>query len=218
MSKRVGNIFLIWRKGPGARRIAVGELKSNYTDGITFKYKLENVKLAENQGFTSYTGFPDIQKEYNKNVLEIFGQRLVKSERNDVTDFYEFWDVDISKKKDTYYMLAQTQGLLPIDNFEFLADFNPSKSLSFVTEIAGLSKYKLNPDILEIGDVLNYELEPQNPKDQYAVKLLKDKIELGYIKIIHSRVFHKTKRALRVTVSHIEKNGLIKRAFLKVTI
>ncbi|MCV9389147.1 hypothetical protein [Reichenbachiella ulvae] len=214
----IGNIFLVWRKGVGDRRIVVGELKTNSTTGTRFRYITDNVAIAEKHGFTPYTGFPYIEKEYNTNVLEVFSQRLMKSERNDLADFYDFWKVDSSRRFDPYYMLAQTQGLLPIDNFEFLAEFYPIKGLLFISEISGLSHLKLKSDELSIGDVLNYELDPKNPKDEMAVKLMKGQKEVGYVKVIHSRVFHRSKARVKVTIHHLEKNGNIKRAFLKIEI
>lgn len=215
---RIGNIFLIWRKGPGSRRIPVGVIKRNSIDGTRFEYLQKSIKEAEKQGFIPYTGFPDITRTYTKNVLEILSQRIVKSERNDLSAFFEFWRIDTSKRKDQYYMLAHTQGILPTDNFEFLADFNPKKGLTFVTEIAGLTKSKISSDNLSVGDILDYELEKDNPHDSYAVKLFKKDLYLGYVKLIHSKVFHRAKGKLKVTVHHLEKNGVIQRAFIEVNL
>lgn len=215
MSK-IGNIYLIWRKGPGSRRIPVGVIKKNSIDGTRFEYIQKNIKEAEKQGFIPYTGFPDISKSYTKNVLEIFSQRIVKSERNDLTEFFKFWRIDSQKKEDSYYMLAHTQGILPTDNFEFLADFNPKKGLTFVTEIAGLTKTNISSKDLSVHDVLDYKLENDNPHDKYAVKLFKNDLYIGYVKLIHSKVFHRAKGQLEVTVHHLERNGIIKRAFIEV--
>jgi hypothetical protein len=83
------------------------------------------------------------------------------------------------------YLLAHTQGLVPTDNFEFLADFYLTKNLKFVSEIAGLT---------------------------YSSKIC-----LGHIKKIHSKVFY-DKRAdnLKITVKSIDKNGVVKRAFIEI--
>lgn len=216
---KIGNIYLIWRKGPGSRRIPVGVIKRNSTEGVRFKYLAKYIEEAKKQGFTPYTGFPDFDKEYSNNVLEILSQRLMKSERNDLSEFYNFWKVDLERRFDTYYMLAQTQGIIPIDNFEFLADFNPTAGLQFITEIAGLSKTKIPADKLKVGDELEYELEKLNSHDQNAVKLFKDELFLGYVKKIHSRVFHKKSgNKLSVKVHHIERNGIIQRAFILVSV
>lgn len=192
--KTIGNIYLTWRKGKGERRIPIGLIRRNIADGTRFIYLEKGVEKARTLGFSVYEGFPDIKKVYTENVIAIFGQRLMRSERNDIKDFYDFWLIEDKYKKDDYYLLAHTQGILPTDNYEFLADFNPSKSLEFITEIAGLSKIDLPLNILKVGDVLRYEKEvPENVYDKYAIKVYKDDLFLGYVKIIHNRIFNKAK-------------------------
>lgn len=212
----IGNIYLIWRQGRGERRIPIGVLKQSATEGVRFSYLSKGVEEAKKNGFQFYTGFPDVNKEYAENVLEIFGQRIVKSERNDLSDFYDFWKVDTSKTGYLYYMLAQTQGLLPTDNFEFLADFHPISGTSFISEISGLSHKQIPSNSLKVGDVLSFERESSNEHDKYAVLLFKDDLELGYIKKYHSKVVFDTKYTPTIKVHHIEKNGVLKRVFIAI--
>ncbi len=215
--KAIGNISVAWRKGKGSRRIIIGIIRNNATKGMRFSYIKEGVQEAQKYGFTSYDGFPDLDKEYSENVVNIFGQRIMRTDRNDIDDFFDFWQVDKKHKANNFYMLAYTQGLLPTDNFEFLADFQPVKGLTFITEISGLSHMKLPPDTLVVGDKLEYDLEPDNERDGDAVMLSKDEKHLGYVKLIHCRVFKKAKTPVTVTVHHIEKNGTLNRVFLKVS-
>lgn len=216
--KEIGNIYLSWREGLGKRRHIVGVLKRNTTFGVRFTYLKEGVESAKKDGFSPYTEFPDVSKEYTQNVLEVFGQRIIKSERSDISDFYSFWEIDSKFKDDKYYLLGHTQGLNPTDNFEFLADYNPHKNLRFLTDLAGLSSLKLKADAVNVGDVLNYELDKTNAFDSNAVKVFKGSMHLGYIKKIHSRVFHKQKKmAIKLTVKAVEQNGTIKRVFVKVS-
>jgi hypothetical protein len=214
--KAIGNIFLIWRPGRGNRRFPVGVIKRNVIEGISFRYDTKIVSQAKEYGFVHYEGFPEISKVYHENVIEIFGQRIIKSERNDTKDFYDFWGVDSRFINDKYYMLAYTQGLLPTDNYEFLADFNPIKGLTFITEITGLSHNQIPCDIIQVGDELDYVLDKKNSFDKDAVTVFKNKVELGYIKAIHCKVFGKSKNLLSVTVVRIEKNEFLNRVFLKV--
>jgi len=213
---RIGDIFLVWRKGPGARRILVGKIKRNVSEGTRFEYIQENIEKAKKEGFIAYTGFPDTAKKYTENVIEIFAQRLSKVERNDLSEFYEFWRVDTKKVNDLYYMLSQTQGFSPIDNFEFLTNFNPKKNLNFVSEIAGLTRSKIPSDKIKVGDKLSFELDENNEYDNYSVRLFKDSLFIGYVKLVHSRIFHKSKNDIKVTVHHIEKNGILKRVFIEI--
>ena len=216
--KAIGNIHLIWRKGKGSRRFSVGIIKRNATEGIRFHYNQEEVAEAKKQGFTAYEGFPNLEKEYVENVIDIFGQRIIKTERNDIGKFLEFWMIDPKYIDDKYYMLAYTQGLLPTDNYEFLADFNPVQGLSFVTEITGLSKMQIDSKCLKSDSSLRYELESDNPYDNYAVKVFTGELYLGHIKKIHCRVFHMAKKSLNISLHNIEKNGVLRRVFIKVTL
>jgi hypothetical protein len=215
--KEVGQIYLSWRKGPGASRHILGRLKRNATEGVRFDYLADGVAKAKKDGFSSYTEFPDLTKSYNGSALDIFGQRIMKSERADINDFLKFWEISPKYKSDKYYLLARTQGLNPSDNFEFLADYNPIKGLCFLTDLAGLSKFKLPPSLLKVGDRLIYELEKTNEFDDKAVKVFSQGQLVGYIKKIHSRVFHKVKEGeLQLTVKALDTNGFIKRIFVKV--
>lgn len=215
--KEIGHIYLSWREGLGKRRHIVGVLKRNATLGVRFSYLKKGVETAKMDGFSPYTEFPDFEKEYTKNVLEVFGQRIMKSERSDISDFYDFWEIDTKFNDDKFYLLAHTQGLNPTDNFEFLADYNPNKSLRFLTDLASLSTLKLSTDSVKHGDILSYKLEPDNEFDDKAVKVFKGDKEIGYIKKIHSRVFYKQKGSLlKLIVKAVEQNGVIKRIFVKV--
>ncbi len=216
--KEIGYIYLSWREGLGKRRHIVGVLKRNAMLGVRFSYIKKGVEIAKEDGFSPYTEFPDFDKEYTENVLEVFGQRIMKSERSDISDFYDFWEIDTKFKDDKFYLLAHTQGLNPTDNFEFLADYNPSKSVRFLTDLASLNMLKLPADSIKVGDELTYKLEPKNKFDGQAVKVFKGDIEVGYIKKIHSRVFYKQKgSSLKLVVKALEQNGLIKRIFVIVS-
>ena len=217
--KAIGNIQLIWRPGKGSRRISIGTIKKNETDGVRFQYNSLGIEQAKKLGFEHYEGFPDTGKVYSENVLQIFGQRLIKSERTDLKDFYDFWNIDVSKAKVKFYMLAFTQGLLPTDNFEFLADYNIVEGLHFLTEVAGLTDNPLASDALNTGDILRFENDSANPFDKEAVKIFKGDLFIGYIKKIHCKIFYKPGAdKLMLSVKAIEKNGVIKKVFVKIAV
>jgi HIRAN domain len=217
--KEFDKIYLSWRKGQGSRRHIVGILQQTPDGRFEFSYDAAAVEKAKEDGFTPYTEFPDIIESYNGNVLDIFAQRLIKSERPDIQNFYDFWEIEPQHKDDKFYMLGHTQGLQPTDNFEFLADYNPVKGLHFLTELAGLSTYKLPSGTLKEGDELRFEFDKANEYDSNAVTVFKGDIELGHIKKIHCKVFHKAgAEKLKLTVKSVDKNGIIKKAFIKVSL
>ena len=191
-------------------------IRNNKTKGVRFKYVIGQERMDE-IGFVPYTEFPDIEKEYSKNILDIFAQRLNKPERPDIEDYYRFWEIGKEHRQDRYYILAHTQGLLGTDNFEFLATYHPTKNLSFVSEICGLSHKETPADFLKVGEELRWELEPSNKHDKHAVAVFKGEQKLGYIKIIHNRVFYNSRaKGLRIFVKSIDTNGKLNRAFVKV--
>jgi len=211
-------LYLSWRKGQGSRRHIVGVLEHAQDGRYVFAYDKVSVEKAAKDGFAPYTEFPDITKSYNGNALEIFGQRLIKSERPDIQSFYDFWEIEQAHKDDKFYMLGHTQGLQPTDNFEFLADYNLVEGLHFLTELAGLSTYQLPYGTLKEGDILRFELDKENEYDLEAVTIFKDDTEIGHIKRIHCKVFHKFgAEKLKLAVKSVDKNGIIKKVFIKVS-
>lgn len=217
MSNGIAHIYLAWRKGAGYPRITIGVIKRN-ASGVTFSYFKEGLEVARKDGFVTYTDFPNENHVYSDNVLEIFGLRLNKSEREDIQKYYDYWEIDPKCKDDKYYLLAHTQGLLPTDNFEFLADFNPVKGTAFTSELCGLTELRLPKDILNEGDNLTWVKDPQNEFDKYAVKVYKDDTFVGYIKRIHSHIFYKKCRSkLKITVKSLNRNGHLNRAFIRIS-
>jgi hypothetical protein len=210
-------IYLSWRKGQGFRRHIVGVLQERQDQSYVFNYDIEAIKIAREDGFTPYTEFSDITKSYNGSVLDVFAQRLTKNERPDIDEFYSFWEIDPKYKSDKFYLLGHTQGIQPTDNFEFLADYKIVSGLHFLTEIAGLSVSNISSEKLNVGDLLFFKIDPHNTYDSDAVKVLKGDLEVGYIKKIHCRIFHKPEaEKLKLSVKALEKNGKIKRVFVKV--
>ena len=217
MSKDIANIRLAWRKGAGFPRIIIGIIKRN-AFGVSFSYIPEGLEEAKKYGLVTYTDFPDETKVYTEGVLDILGLRLNKSERGDIQKYYDYWEINPKYKDDKYYMLAHTQGLLPTDNFEFLADFYPTKELSFTSELCGLTNLKLDKDTLEEGDTLTWERDSDNEHDRYAVKVFKEDTFVGYIKKVHSRIFYKKCRSkLKIAVKSVNRNGHLNRAFIKIS-
>ena len=217
MKRYIKQIFLVWRRGRSDRRIKIGRILKNQTDGVRFLYIPDGVNEAIKNGFNMYPDFPNPNVEYRNNVLEIFSQRLTNKDRADIQKYYDYWDISPDLKDDKYYVLAQTQGLLSTDNFEFLAEYYPVRDLKFTSEICGLSKTQIQSGTISQGDILRWKLEPHNPYDRYAVKLYKNDTFLGYVKAVHCKVFHDSKRKnLIVKVKSIEQNGHINRAFISI--
>lgn len=215
--KEFDDIYVSWRPGQGKIRHIVGVLKKHESGKFTFNYIPQAVEEAGKEGFLPYTELPDTTQVYNGSVLDVFAQRLMKAERSDIQTFYNFWEVEPTLKDDKFYLLAHTQGLVPTDNFEFLADYNPVSGLHFLTDLAHLTEAKLPANTVKSGDVLTYVLDKNNTTDGQAVRVYKGDKEVGFIKKIHSRVFYKPGADnITLTVKAVDQNGVIKRIFVKV--
>jgi len=211
-------IFLSWRTGQGKARHIVGVLEKKPSGSYTFTYDSKVVEEAKKDGFIAYTEFADFNQTYNGSVLDIFAQRLTKSERSDVKNFYDFWEIEPTHIQDKFYLLGHTQGLLPTDNFEFLAEYRPVEGLHFLTDLAHITERKHKSGTVFVGDTLRYEHDKENVHDSYAVKVFKENVEIGFIKKIHSRVFLSSDKQLKLAVKAVDQNGSIKRIFVKVSI
>lgn len=196
----------------------VGILERNATNGITFRYLEKGVNEAKLEGFSEYPGFPipdNFDKAYKETDLDVFSLRLISFERKDNLHLLKFWEAE--GVVDKFNLLALTQGILPTDNFEFLGLYNPIKNFRFVTDIAGLTYLELEANTVQIGDVLNYELEYNSKAfGKYAVKLFKSNIHIGYIKNVHNNIFLNSKRKINLRVKEVEQNGIIKNIFVLV--
>jgi hypothetical protein len=210
-------IYLGWSRGVSNPFYTIGILEKEDTGKFVFKYDGNEVKEAQQEGFKPYLQFQDTNKTYNGNVLDIFAQRLINPERTDVQKFYDFWEIEPEHFNDKFYLLGHTQGLVPTDNFEFLADYNPVRGLHFITDIAGLSAFQHSADKLALNDELQIKLEGEIDDDNEAVAVYKNELKIGYIKKIHCRVFRKAGGdKLKVKIKAVYKNGVIKKAFVKV--
>lgn len=216
MRPHIKNITLVWRSGRSYSRIPVAIVKSNVF-GTSFKYLKDGVEQAKKEGFVCFPEFPDTNITYTINVLKALSLRINDSERSDIQDYYNFWEVPKSAQKDTYRLLAYTQGILPTDNFEFLAEYYGVKGVGFVSELTGLSINQLGNDCIHEGDELEWKLEPENKYDSKAVALYKNGQILGHVKRIHSHVFYlHNSNLLKVKVKKIEHNGHISRALILI--
>ena len=216
MLPHVNDIIVIWREGKGKDRIPIAIVKNDGNNTV-FKYIEDGVDCARRNGFVCFPDFPVINKVYDKNVLNALSQRVNNRERSDIEEYYNFWEIPSDARKDTFLMVAYTQGILPTDNFEFLAEYSSVEGVRFVSEITGLTKNKLDNNCISEGDELEWRCEPENESDNMAVALYKENRKLGYVKRIHNQVFHlRDCDKLKVKVKKIEHNGHISRVLILI--
>lgn len=198
-------IALMWRPEKGHRRICVGMLSvPKNGEGLTFAYNDKGVNDAKviDSNFDGFPGLPLTSSTFSSaQISEVFFGRLINNTRNDVEDFYDFWLVDKTKTEDPLYILAQTQGLSASDMFEFVPQYFQSHRPSFITDIAGISKYDFDLSKLAEGDILTFTLEKDNKFDPNAVYVSFNGKKIGYIKKGHNTVFNrKNTKGIKVSV------------------
>lgn len=202
-----------WRTSKAKPRIIVGKLTIDQLKNVDFEY-INLPQIRQNE----FKGYPGLNMEVSKhnNVLDLFSKRLINTSRSDSQDLLDFWEIESGFKNDKLYMLAMTQGLTSIDNFEFLADFNLRKGMHFVTDIAALSHSKYNLAKIKKGDLLTFEKE-DHPKDGNAVKVMMNNEHVGYVKQIHNRVFHQEGAdEIKIEVKRVIDSPDERKLFVKV--
>jgi hypothetical protein len=217
MYPKIKQIILTWRQGKSHRRIPIGVVKSNSSEGMSFRYLLDGVNMAKEAGFICFPEFPDTSKKYTLNVDKILSRRINNPDRADIQKYYDFWEVPDSAKTDVFKMLAYTEGQLPTDNFEFLAQYYSVTGVKFVSEVAGFHYNKIDTGILQEGDKLEWRFEKDNKQDSKAVSLYYNGYKIGYVKLIHNDIFtKKNSHILNVVVKKLEQNGHVSKAYILI--
>ena len=217
MYPKVKQIVVTWRQGKGYNRIPIAIVKKNESEGMSFRYIAEGVKQAKELGFVCYPDFTDVNKAYTLNIQQILSHRLNSPERPDIEKYYDFWEIPEESRGDVFRMLAYTQGQLPTDNFEFLAQYYTVNKVRFVSEITGFSKTPLETGTLHEGCELEWKLEPRNEFDKNSVALYYQSQMIGHIKRIHNEVFHlRNAGVLKVKVKKLEQNGHVNKAYILI--
>lgn len=216
-------IALMWRPKKGYRRICIGMLSvPRNGESLTFAYNDKGVEEAKaiDPSFIGYPGLPLANSSLaSAQISEVFFGRLINNTRNDVSDFYDFWLVDKSKTDDPLYILAQTQGLSASDMFEFVPQYFQSHKPSFITDIAGISKYDFDLSHLSVGDILTFTQEKDNKFDPNAVFVSFNGHKIGYIKKGHNTVFNrKNTKGIKVSVWSITNIPGYEKLYVRVDI
>jgi len=217
----VKKIYLSWRRGgKGTHRYLVGELIRQAGGLFTFQYDAAEVAKAKEEGFSNYPEFKDTDAsiKYAGDLESIFSLRLMPESRADRNDYLNFW-VASNADYDWFDELALTQGKLATDTFEFLGayDYNIN-GFQFVTDLAALSHVKPSVTLVEPNDELEFELEPGNVRDGYAVKIMKGATHIGYVKRGHNLYFQNANpNRLKLVVRGIDKNGELNQLYILVT-
>jgi hypothetical protein len=188
----------------------IAELIKDSNDVVEFRYLTESEDFAEAipLGLEPYPAFPKFEKVYSNDIVETFMRRLPPRNRNDFARYMEALRLPLDAQVSDFALLGYSEAKLPSDNYFIV---NPLDDIGapceFITEIAGV-RYWGGPNMnLEIGSMVNLIHEPDNPKDDMAVKVeIQNKI-IGYISRLQLNAFHRWLKDFNLKAYIERKNG-----------
>ncbi|MBU3219538.1 HipA N-terminal domain-containing protein [Clostridium algidicarnis] len=109
-------IYLIWKDYKTRQRYIVGELSQN--GKCEFKYRIEDVNKAIENGFEPLIAFPNINEVYESyDIFPAFSSRLPDKRRKDVKEILAKYKLE---RYDAFELLKKSGGKLPTDSLEFV--------------------------------------------------------------------------------------------------
>lgn len=192
MRKRPFELWLIWQNVETRQRYHIGRLL--HKDGVyIFSYEIKGYrrKLEEamDNGYRPHLAFPDTNRTYtSNNLFGPFARRLPDSRRPDYSSVLR--ELGLSQECTEMDVLRATGGILATDSYEFVAPIlveNNLFDLDFF--VAGWRYYKGDQVIehLQVGDTVEFSLDPENDHDHRAVVVMSVNGEkLGFIPAFYS--------------------------------
>lgn len=188
-------LLLCWqaRESEKRSRYQVGELIKQ-GDDVVLRYSsgadMDAAKLA---GFKGYPAFSLKQVEHKHQVLEAFIRRLPPRNRRDFGRYLELRAIAPGAQISDFALLGYSGAKLPDDGFELVHPFDaPPETFEVLIEIAGFRhEAEVSHKTLLPGDAIQFEPEPDNPRDHLAIKVEKGGRKLGYVPRGHLPMLHR---------------------------
>ncbi|MFT8349140.1 HIRAN domain-containing protein [Clostridium saccharoperbutylacetonicum] len=185
-------IYLVWKDYNSRQRYIVGELSRN--GKYEFKYRIQDVNKAINNGFEPLIAFPNIDEVYESHdIFPAFSSRLPDKRRKDVKEILGRYKLQVY---DAFELLKKSGGKLPTDSLEFIDPiFLEETNIEREFYIAGARhhdhcqgernkanfKININEELILVKDI-------NNEHDEFAVKVKnKENKCIGYIPIFFSK-------------------------------
>ncbi|MEG1363539.1 MAG: hypothetical protein RSC92_03830 [Clostridia bacterium] len=108
-------LYLVW-KDQYNNKYKVGELYKE-DNQFFFKYLLDTVKIAMENGFRLLIAFPQLNAiYYNSHLFPAFSTRVPDKRRPEIDKILSTYNMD---KYDEFELLKRSKGKTPIDDYEF---------------------------------------------------------------------------------------------------
>ncbi len=184
-------LLLVWKEPKTKRRYTIGELSKN--GQFEFSYGHE-VHKAIQAGFELLIAFSNIKTVYtNDNLFPVFASRLPDPKRKGIEAILEKYGLS---EYDAYKFLKSSGAKLPIDNLEFIDPifyFESGKEVRrfFIAGTGfclGCTGGNCEKSIeVNLHEDLSLIPEPDNEYDEYAIKIVNEKGNLGYLPRYYSK-------------------------------
>lgn len=185
-------IYLVWKEPISRRQYTIAKLSKN--GKYEFEYAFEIADAIE-KGFQPFVAFQDINKKYeSEKLFASFSSRIPDRRRKNIGEILKKYGLD---EYDEYKLLKRSGGRLPIDNLEFIDPIiiNGQRHIKRIFNTAGQRHYlgcnggNCNKSLeLSLNEELVLELDPNNDKDKYAIKICNKSNDLiAYIPRYYNR-------------------------------
>ncbi len=207
-------LLLSWQTPSERLRMFVAELIRNGDDAdLVYLNESEDFSRAQDLGFRDYPGF-DIKKDVvHKNVLTSFMKRLPPRTRRDFGRFLDALRIKPEAKDEIsdFALLGYSGAKLPDDDFTVIHPFeNASVPFEFMLLVEGYQHYQDELPLAALSTDMqaDFEVEPDNPKDPEAIRIMIDGIRAGYVCRGLTASFHKWMQSGLTMSAHVERiNG-----------
>lgn len=177
-------LYLIWKDPETRRNFTIGKLTRG--EKYIFEY-CEDAGEAEEAGWKLLGTFPDYQVYESESLFPVFSSRLPDKKRRDISKILKKYGL---KEYDEFELLRRSGARLPIDTYEFVDPiFSKDEKIERDFFVMGIRHHAAcsgeNCELLPVlneGDVLLFEEEPENEYDPFAIRIVTGQGEhLGYI-------------------------------------
>jgi len=190
--------------------VVVGKLiRTEQGTNLTYFIETEDLKKAKELGFEFYPAFKDLDKTH-LNVLDAFMRRLPPRNRSDFDQYLENYRIKPNSEFSDFALLGYSGAKLPTDGFSIIHPFiNAKNACEVLVEIAGYRFLNQEPDIIVIGDSVEFEHEEKNVvTNEPAIKIKVQDKKIGYVPRAMIDTFNDWLKNKRIENAFIEKmNG-----------
>ncbi|QDZ07268.1 hypothetical protein FPZ24_07070 [Sphingomonas panacisoli] len=157
---------------------------------VTFRYFSDDALAgARDEGFVGYPAFALRAGEWSNDVLETFMRRLPPRKRSDFPRYLETLRIDPAAKFTDFALLGASEAKLPSDGFSIIDPLDDTDDdREMVIEASGY-RHLAGCPLVSAGEVVSFELDPENPKDPEAVAIRTGCELVGWVNRLQTRAF-----------------------------